>query len=154
MIRHKQNTNKSSRRRSKVWRLKRSNEFYLFTISIVIVICNAHVLLLLILKHFKHHLMKRLKEMTKILILLHKLSMFRTYFVCVQFMSHLSLVFTWFMFRLYLLVILDFCPIFFLFFLFLVDHMFFYFYVINEVPFNYVFYSLSLSLLLVFYFLF
>ena len=151
----KKNTNKSLRRRSRVWRLKRSNKFYLFIISILIINCNAHDLLLLILKHFKLHLMKRLKEMTKTLILLHKFLMFRTYFVCVQFMSHLSLVFTWFLFRLCFLVMFrSLSYVFFMFSLFLVDHMFPYFYIINDVPFYYVFFSLSLSLLLVFYFLF
>ena len=135
--------------------MKRSNEFNLFTISIIIVICNVHDLLHHILKHFKHHLMKRLKNMTKTLILLHKFSMFRTYFVCVQFMSHLSLVFTWFMFRLCLLVMFrSLSYVFFMFSLCLVDYMFPYFYNNNDVPFSYVFCSLSLFLLLVFYFLF
>ena len=135
--------------------MKRSNEFYLFTISILIIICNAHDLLLLILKHFKLHLMKRLKGMTKTLILLLKFSMFRIYLVCVQFMSHLSLMFTWFMFRLCLLVMFrSLSYVSFMFSHFLVDYMFPYFSIINEVLFYYVFYSLSLSLVLVFYFLF
>ena len=134
--------------------MKHSNEFYLFIISILIVSCNAHDLLLLILNHFKLHLMKTLKGMTKTLILLLKFSMFRIYLVCVQFMSLLSLMFTWFMFRLCLLVMFrSLSYIFFMFPHFLVDYMFPYFYIINEVPFYYVFCSLLLSLLLVFYFL-
>ena len=136
--------------------MKRSNGFYLFTISILIIICNTHDLPLLILKHFKLHLMKILKGTTQILILHLKFSMFRIYLVCVSFMSHLSLVFTWFMFRLCLLVMFRSLSyvFFFLFSLFLVDYMFPYFSIINEVPFYYVFCSLSLYLLFVFYFLF
>ena len=134
--------------------MKRSNEFYLFTISILIIICNAHDLLLLILKHLKHHLMKRLKGMTKTLILLLKFSMFCIYMVYVQFMSHLPLVFTWFIFRLCLLVMFRSLSYIFLSSLFLVDYIFPYFYIINEVSFYYVFCSPTLSLLLFFYFLF